>query len=169
MDRGLRLVQQAVLRHFATTGRAPDPELLEPFAARAGRTADDVLTELHREDVLTELHREDVLTLDASGRNKAAYPFSAEETRHQVQLANGAGVWSMCAIDALGIPATPGRDVTVSSTDPVEGPPGDGHLHQRRSHVGACRGGRMRYARPGAGIIATPGRLVEYRPTTGRP
>ncbi|MFI8320345.1 MULTISPECIES: organomercurial lyase [Streptomyces] len=113
-ERGLRTVQQAVLRHFATTGRAPDPELLEPFAAQAGRRADDVLAELDREDFLT---------LDASGRIKAAYPFSAEETRHQVQLANGVSVWSMCAIDALGISAMLGQDAAVSSTDPVDGQP----------------------------------------------
>ncbi|MFD7782198.1 organomercurial lyase [Streptomyces nojiriensis] len=113
-ERGLRMVQQAVLRHFATTGRAPDPKLLEPSVAQAGRTVDDALAELDREDFLA---------LDASGRIKAAYPFSAEETRHQVQLANGVSVWSMCAIDALGISAMLGQDVTVSSTDPVDGQP----------------------------------------------
>ncbi|MEU9372670.1 alkylmercury lyase family protein [Streptomyces sp. NPDC048255] len=111
---GLRLVQQAVLRHFATTGRVPEAVLLEPVAAEAGRTAGEVLAELDREDFLT---------LDASGRIKAAYPFSAGETRHQVQLANRVTVWSMCAIDALGISAMLGQDVTVSSTDSVDRQP----------------------------------------------
>ncbi|WP_030861956.1 alkylmercury lyase family protein [Streptomyces sp. NRRL F-2747] len=114
VEGGLRLVQQAILRNFTTTGRAPDAVLLEPVAVEAGRTADDVLAELDREDFLT---------LDGSGRIKAAYPFSAEETRHQVHLANGVSVWSMCAIDALGISAMLGQDVTVSSTDPVDGRP----------------------------------------------
>lgn len=113
-ERGLRMVQQAILRHFAATGRAPDAALLEPVAAEAGRTAGEILTELDREDFLT---------LDASGRIKAAYPFSAGETRHQVQLANGVTAWSMCAIDALGISAMLSQDVTVSSTDPVDAQP----------------------------------------------
>ncbi|MFF4267064.1 alkylmercury lyase family protein [Streptomyces virginiae] len=112
VEGGLRLAQQAILRHFTTTGRAPDVALLEPLAVEAGRTADDVLAELDREDFLT---------LDGSGRIKAAYPFSAEETRHQVHLANGVSVWSMCAIDALGVSAMLGQDVTVSSADPVDG------------------------------------------------
>ncbi|QQM47408.1 alkylmercury lyase family protein [Streptomyces liliifuscus] len=113
-ERGLRLVQQAVLRHFATTGRVPEAALLEAVAAQAGRSAGEVLAELDHEDFLT---------LDASGRIKAAYPFSAAETRHQVRLANGVSVSSMCAIDALGISAMLGQDLTVSSTDPVDAQP----------------------------------------------
>lgn len=113
-ERGLRLVQHAILRHFATTGRAPEATLLEPVAAEAGRTAGEVLAELDREDFLT---------LATSGRIAAAYPFSAVETRHQVQLANEVRVWSMCAIDALGISAMLGQDVTVSSSDPIDGQP----------------------------------------------
>src|SRR5258707_8673859 len=38
---GLRAVHQAVLRHFTATGSAPEPEALEPAAARYGRTARD--------------------------------------------------------------------------------------------------------------------------------
>lgn len=113
-ERGLRLVQQAVLRHFAATGHAPDAALLEAVAAEAGRTA---------VEVLAELDHEDFLTLDASGRIQAAYPFSAGRTRHNVHLANGVSVSSMCAIDALGISAMLGQDLTISSTDPVDGRP----------------------------------------------
>ncbi|MFB7172289.1 alkylmercury lyase family protein [Streptomyces sp. NPDC056254] len=114
VEYGLRLVQHAILRHFASTGRAPEAALLEPVAAEAGRTAGEVLAELDREDFLT---------LDPSGRIAAAYPFSAAETRHQVQLANRVRVWSMCAIDALGISAMLGQDVTISSSDPIDGQP----------------------------------------------
>ncbi|MGW5942796.1 alkylmercury lyase family protein [Streptomyces celluloflavus] len=113
-ERGLRAVQQAVLRHFAATGAAPEPDVLEPVAATAGRSA---------VEVLDELAREDFLTLDAHGRIAAAYPFSAAPTRHRVRIAGGAEVWSMCAIDALGIPAMLGRDAVISSTDPVTGEP----------------------------------------------
>ncbi|MFJ6621584.1 alkylmercury lyase family protein [Kitasatospora sp. NPDC091335] len=51
----------------------------------------------------------------------AACPFSAVPTRHRVRLGSGVEVWSMCAIDALGIPAMLGQDAVISSTDPVSG------------------------------------------------
>ena len=111
---GLRAVQQAVLRHFAAAGSAPGPEALEPAAARYGRTAGEVLAELDREDFLT---------LGADGKIRAAYPFSATQTPHRVRISGRAEVWSMCAIDALGIPAMLGRDVVITSADPVTGDP----------------------------------------------
>jgi hypothetical protein len=111
---GLRAVHQAVLRHFTATGSAPEPEALEPAAARYGRTAGQVLAELDREDFLT---------LGADGKIRAAYPFSATQTPHRVRITGGAEVWSMCAIDALGIPAMLGQDVVISSRDPVTGEP----------------------------------------------
>ncbi|WP_455362438.1 organomercurial lyase [Streptomyces sp. SYSU K21746] len=111
---GLRAVHQAVLRHFAEFGGPPGPAALAPVAAGFGRTA---------EEVLAELDREDFLTVDGSGRIRAAYPFSAVPTAHRVRITGGAGVWSMCAIDALGIPAMLGKDVVISSADPVTGEP----------------------------------------------
>jgi hypothetical protein len=113
-ERGLRAVHQAVLRHYASTGSAPGMAELEPAAAGSGRTVGDVLADLAAEDFLT---------LDEAGDIRAAYPFSAVPTRHRVQIADGAAVWSMCAIDALGIPAMLGMDVVISSTDPVSGEP----------------------------------------------
>ncbi|MER6604180.1 organomercurial lyase [Streptomyces rubiginosohelvolus] len=111
-ERGLRAAHQAVLRHFAVTGTAPGARELEEVAARAGRTAGEVLAELAAEDFLT---------LDGEGRIRAAYPFSAVPTRHRVRIAGGQEVWSMCAIDALGIPAMLGADVVISSADPLTG------------------------------------------------
>ncbi|MHA4815442.1 organomercurial lyase [Streptomyces aculeolatus] len=113
-ERGLRAVYQVVLRYFAATGSAPQPQVLEPTAARAGRTVGEVLAELAAEDFLT---------LDQNGEIRAAYPFSAVATRHRVRIEGGAEVWSMCAIDALGIPAMLDAEVTISSTDPVTGEP----------------------------------------------
>ncbi|MFE4801538.1 organomercurial lyase [Streptomyces sp. NPDC056708] len=113
-ERGLRAVHQAVLRHFAATGTAPAPEVLEPVAAPSGRTAGEVLAELAAEDFLT---------LEETGQIRAAYPFSAVPTRHRVGLAGGVTVWSMCAIDALGIPAMLKTDIVISSTDPATGEP----------------------------------------------
>ncbi|MFF1691253.1 MULTISPECIES: organomercurial lyase [unclassified Streptomyces] len=109
---GLRAVQQAVLRHFAATGRAPEPAELEAAAATTGRTA---------REVLAELDREDFLALDQDGRIRAAYPFSAIPTPHRVRITGGAKVWSMCAIDALGISAMLATDAVITSVDPVTG------------------------------------------------
>ncbi|MEU0352734.1 alkylmercury lyase family protein [Streptomyces sp. NPDC006237] len=113
-ERGLRAVHQAVLRHFAATGHAPESVDLAAAAATAGRTA---------ADVLAELDREDFLTVDADGRIRAAYPFSAVPTPHHLRLANGVEAWAMCAIDALGVAAMLRQDVTVASCDPVDGRP----------------------------------------------
>ncbi|GLV95115.1 MULTISPECIES: alkylmercury lyase family protein [Streptomyces] len=113
-ERGLRAVQQAVLRHFAATGHAPQTSVLEAAAAQADRTA---------AEVLAELDREDFLALDGAGRIRVAYPFSATRTRHRVRLNTGVEVWSMCAIDALGISAMLGQDVVIASSDPVDGRP----------------------------------------------
>jgi hypothetical protein len=109
---GLRAVQQAVLRHFATTGDAPESADLESEAAPHGRTA---------VDVLADLAAEDFLSLDDQGRIRAAYPFSAAPTAHRVRLADGVEVWSMCAVDALGIPDMLGTDAVITSADPVTG------------------------------------------------
>src|SRR6266849_3560693 len=111
---GLRAVHQAVLRHFTATGSSPEPEALEPAAGRYGRTAGQVLAELDRGDFLT---------IGADGKIRAAYPFSATQTPHRVRITGGAEVWSMCAIDALGIPAMLGQDVVITSRDPVTGEP----------------------------------------------
>ncbi|MCX4672667.1 alkylmercury lyase family protein [Streptomyces sp. NBC_01381] len=125
-ERGLRAVHQAVLRHFAASGQAPPTAALETVAAEAGRSA---------AEVLAELAREDFLTLDEGGRIQAAYPFSATPTAHQVTLASGTRVWSMCAIDALGISAMLAEDAVITSSDPVSGEP----------VTVTGRGGRMRW------------------------
>ncbi|MGW6908887.1 organomercurial lyase [Streptomyces sp. NPDC054940] len=109
---GLRAVQQAVLRSFALTGRAPEATDLEQASCDYGREPGEVLAELAAEDFLT---------LDAHGRIQAAYPFSATRTAHRVRLAEGPEVWAMCAIDALGVPDMLGTDAVITSTDPVTG------------------------------------------------
>ncbi|MFF0540563.1 organomercurial lyase [Streptomyces coelicoflavus] len=113
-ERGLRAVHQQILRHFAATGTAPGTRTLQPLAAEAGRSTTEVLTELAAQDFLT---------LDETGDIRAAYPFCAAPTRHRVRLEDGTQVWSMCGIDALGIPAMLGQDAVISSTDPVTGDP----------------------------------------------
>ncbi|MFE7215888.1 organomercurial lyase [Streptomyces sp. NPDC057611] len=108
----LRAVQQAVLRHFAAIGEAPSADDLHAAATAHGRSATDVLADLAAEDFLT---------LDDHGCIRAAYPFSATPTGHRVRLASGIEAWSMCAVDALGIPDMLGTDAVITSADPVAG------------------------------------------------
>jgi hypothetical protein len=63
-EQGLRAVHQAILRAFASTGHAPEPESLEEAAAPFSATA-----------ALAELAAGDFLCLDQAGRISAAYPF----------------------------------------------------------------------------------------------
>jgi hypothetical protein len=108
----LRAVQQTVLRAFAETGAPPARADLLKAAEPSGR---DVA------EVLAELHAQDFLQLDAAGHISAAYPFSGVPTAHRVRLPGGTWAYSMCAIDALGIPAMVGSGVVITSRDPADG------------------------------------------------
>ncbi|WP_274536127.1 organomercurial lyase [Streptomyces sp. CB03234] len=112
VDGGQRAVQQAVLRAFATHGRAPTEAELTAAAEPYGVPVDRVLAALSAADHLS---------VDARGRIRAAYPFSPVPTAHRVRIAGGPEVWAMCAVDALGIAPMLGRDVEIRSADPVTG------------------------------------------------
>jgi len=113
-DPAERAVHQAILSAFAATGQPPSIAALDPIAAAHGAGATDVLSRLQAIDVIG---------LDAVGRVAFAYPFSTTPTPHQVVLADGVTAWSMCAVDALGLPAMLGCDAVVTSADPVTGEP----------------------------------------------
>lgn len=100
-----RLLHRTILRHFACSGRPPQAAALDA------------------EDLLRELHDRDVIRLDDDGEIRAAYPFSAIPTPHLVAIANGPTAYAMCAVDALGIAAMLGRDITITSLDPQSGDP----------------------------------------------
>lgn len=126
-DPAERRLHQAILRSFATSGGPPSRDELDRLAAAGGSTA---------QRLLTSLHEADVIRLDATGTIRVAYPFSAVPTRHLVELAGGATVHAMCAVDALGIPAMLGTDVVITSSDPAGGEPitvtsRAGRLHAR--------------------------------------
>src|SRR5260370_9920704 len=112
---GPRAVYQAVLRAFATQGRPPEPAELESAARRHGITAGQALATLAAADVLG---------LDDEGRIRMAYPFSAAPTPHLVTIAGWPLVYSMGAIDALGIPAMLATGAVITSSDPLTGRPG---------------------------------------------
>src|SRR5262245_19616406 len=110
----LRAVHQQVLLAFADSGHPPARPGLERAAASYGRTA---------AAVLADLHAGDFIQLDGAGEIRAAYPFSAVPTPHVVRIDGGPRVYAMCAIDALGMAAMLGREVTVVSTDTRTGQP----------------------------------------------
>jgi Alkylmercury lyase len=114
VEGGLRAVQQRVLRSFAQAGGPPVMGELDQAAAPYGTSG---------RAVLAVLHDEDFLRLDQAGAISAAYPFSAVPTRHVVQIEGGPSVFSMCAIDALGIAAMTGQPVTIRSAEPDTGIP----------------------------------------------
>lgn len=114
VEGGLRAVHQAVLRAFAQTGRSPSPDVLDEAAAPFGASG---------AQVMRALHAEDFLRLDADGAISAAYPFSATPTAHRVTVHGGPTVHAMCAVDALGMAAMLGKDVTVTSAEPITGLP----------------------------------------------
>jgi hypothetical protein len=109
-----RAVHQAILRVFATTGRAPAPAELEEVTAGYGDSA---------EAVLQGLHECDAIRLGLDGRIAVAYPFSATPTRHRVRIGGRVDVYAMCAIDALGMSAMLGQDTAISSVDFTTGQP----------------------------------------------
>jgi len=111
-DAELELYGQ-VLRAFAASGR-PSPVWVRERATALGLDADEVLAVLAREDLIH---------LGADGEIAVAYPFSGRPTRHQVTIGGDREVWSMCAIDALGMAAMLGEPIEVRSSDPVSGEP----------------------------------------------
>ncbi|MDL4770719.1 organomercurial lyase [Actinomadura xylanilytica] len=114
VEGGLRAVHQRVLRAFTETGRPPAQADLDEAAAPYGTSG---------AEVMAQLHTADFLRLDAAGALTAAYPFSPTPTAHRVQISGGPEVFSMCAIDALGIAAMVGQDVTIRTTEPGTGTP----------------------------------------------
>jgi hypothetical protein len=108
----VREVHRAVLRHFVATGTAPGVDDLKPVAVRAAVDLDQAMHELRDADLVH---------LDLTGQVQVAYPFSGVPTPHTVRLASGVELYSMCAIDAVGIPLMLGEDGAVRSSDPASG------------------------------------------------
>lgn len=108
-----RQLHHALLRAFPRFGGPPPGAWLAEQAARVGLAPSSALAGLAAKDVI-QLNPQ-------TGAIVAAYPYSGVPTAHRVQVAGGEPVYSMCAIDALGIPFMLGMDATVTSTDPITG------------------------------------------------
>lgn len=108
----LRQLHQAILTLFIDGNPTPTTSEITEHARRLGLEPDHALAELTQADLV---HARD-------GAVVVAYPFSGRPTRHQVHLHHphraDTTVWSMCAADALGIPAMTGLDAAITSTDP---------------------------------------------------
>ncbi len=119
---------RAVLLTFVERGDAPETAVLRRLAARFGVPFQATLSDMATQDL--------VQRDPATGRIRAAYPFSGVPTPHRVTLCadlssepndhsvNGdVQVFAMCALDALGIPLMLGRGAEVVSQDALSGEP----------------------------------------------
>lgn len=106
---------QAILREFPTRGGAPDAAWLSATAVTHGLDAQATLARFEAADV--------VVRDPATGAIVSMYPFSDMPTPHRVTVAGGRPMYSMCAIDALGMPFMLGRDAVIESVDPTTGTP----------------------------------------------
>jgi hypothetical protein len=103
-----RQVHQAVLAAFTATGRPPPAAELDRII-RSG-DGDPVR-------VRAELTGADLLAFTPGGEIRAAYPFSPAPTAIRVRWDGGPDVFSMCAIDALGMSAMLGRPVIITAAE----------------------------------------------------
>ncbi|MGH3947916.1 MAG: organomercurial lyase [Pseudonocardiaceae bacterium] len=107
-----RRIHRYLLTRFADTGQAPSRADLERFARK------------HHADphaALAELAERDVAAFDDNRELRAAYPFSPRPTAITVTWAGGPTVYSMCAIDALGMSGMLDRPVVITATEPDAG------------------------------------------------
>jgi Alkylmercury lyase len=111
----MRALHRRLLAAFLTHAGPPEPAAVADLAVELGLDPDRALGSLAAADLV---HRG-----AAGGTISVAYPFSGPPTPHQVELAGGATVSAMCALDALGIPQMARRDARIRSIDPVSGQP----------------------------------------------
>ncbi|MGB6456846.1 MAG: alkylmercury lyase family protein [Streptosporangiaceae bacterium] len=107
-----RDVHQAVLAAFTAAGQPPPAAELDRLARRHGSDPDRIRAELTGADLLA---------FTAHGEVRAAYPFSPAPTAIRVSWESGPEVYSMCAIDALGMSAMLGRPVIITAAEPGTG------------------------------------------------
>jgi len=94
-----------VLNEFLRLGRAPTRTELTQRLRMA-------MSELDR--YLRLLERDDILVLGENGEITAAYPYSASQTIHKVEV-EGKALFANCAVDALAIPFMIRRDAVIES------------------------------------------------------
>lgn len=108
MTQAEKIAHQSILKTFASTGKSPTLKRLQRVLNATN--LDEVNTLLDRLEGKGLIHRnpgDELVT--------HAYPFSNEPTAHLVKLASGTRVYSMCAVDSLGMPFMLKEDVEINS------------------------------------------------------
>lgn len=124
------LAWRTVLQLFVTLGRPPR---LSEIAATC-RVSDDTARTL-----VSALQEHDLVGLDeASGSISYAYPFTARTTEHSVAI-HRHQLHALCAIDALGVGAMYGTDVTIVSSCRQCGTPITIATNRKGTELGAIR------------------------------
>jgi hypothetical protein len=96
------------LETFAGTGKSPTLEdVRDRFQLASVAEAEREVAALARSGAIHRNPGDALIT--------HAYPFSNEPTAHRVRINGGPQVYSMCAIDALGVPFMLRRDADISS------------------------------------------------------
>ncbi|MDP9443962.1 MAG: alkylmercury lyase family protein [Actinomycetota bacterium] len=122
-----QVLHRLTLRRLAATGISPTGDELRQWAAEHGAEQTFELAVL-----LRELREAQLLFTRANDTEVVGgIPFAAGTSAHRVTIDGGPEVFANCAVDALGIAAMVGAEVTVTSTDPHTGAP-----VTVRSHVG---------------------------------
>ncbi|HSE77396.1 MAG TPA: alkylmercury lyase family protein [Alphaproteobacteria bacterium] len=99
-------VWRAAVDQFVESGAGP---VLDRIMRATGLSRDEV------DAAVARLAQRDVLVVDESGAMiVGAYPFSVRPTGHIVRV-NDRALNAMCAVDALGVGAMYGRDVSIDS------------------------------------------------------
>jgi hypothetical protein len=109
-------VKLAVYRHFAETGRRPEPA---EVARRTGLDVPQVLASYG------SLRAQRLLLLEMDGSSiRMAPPFSGVPTQHRIDV-DGVNYFANCAWDALGVPAALHKAGQVRSRCEQSGEPLD--------------------------------------------
>lgn len=102
-------IRKFILLRLAATGKAPSMlEIGDRMGLGSPESVSRWVEKLEAADILTRRGEEIV----------SAYPFSAQETRHQVEFDGGRRVYALCATDALGIHFMLNEPITVLSRCP---------------------------------------------------
>jgi len=99
----LKFIFQTVLR----TQKAPTIEEMSTAFKKPDAQVIDIFDRLEEQDLL--------LRKKGTQEIMSIYPLSLVPTEHKIILENGTALYAMCADDALGIPVTFRRNVTITS------------------------------------------------------
>lgn len=103
-------VRRYILAEYARKGTPPAVEAIKEKFPNGDR-------------ILRRLDELDFIYLDREKASiECSYPFSSKKTVHQLEI-DGVRLYSMCAVDALGVPFMVERDVTIHSTCGYTGEP----------------------------------------------